>query len=99
MTTPDRGHSPIPGEDRLTVTVMWVGVGIGVVWTLVALVVTLLSPGDSWAAFWIGVLFLAVALIGLAWAVVVRREYLRKVRNGEVIVREPWSGADLLPPG
>ncbi|GCD18605.1 MULTISPECIES: hypothetical protein [Cellulomonas] len=98
MTDHDRGTSPIPGEDRLTLVVMAVMTGIAAVWTVVGLVVAL-AASAGWAVFWVGFLVLVIALLGLGWAVVTRREYLRKVRNGDVIVREPWSGADLLPPG
>jgi uncharacterized membrane protein YfbV (UPF0208 family) len=43
--------------------------------------------------------FLGLSLVGFVVVYLQRRSYVRDVALGRVIVREPWSGADLLPPG
>lgn len=98
MTDIDRGTSPIPGESRLFLVTMVVFTAMSGVWLLIVLMFMLfggLAPDALIAPVLLG----AASAIGWFWARVQRREYLRKVRNGDIIVRERWSGADLLPPG
>jgi hypothetical protein len=98
MTTPDRGTSPLPGENTLTVKVFLAFTAASVV-ALLAYAAAMIWGSATATGFWVLVVLTAVCLGGLAYAMATRARYLAKVRNGDVIERERWSGADLLPPG
>lgn len=98
MTSPDRGTSPLPGESSLTLRVFAVASAIGLV-SLLAYGAAMIWGAASTAGLWVVLCFVAVSLGGLLYAIVTRARHLARVRNGDVIEREPWSGADLLPPG
>ena len=100
MSTPatDRGTSPIPGESSLALVALSVLLGLSAAGLIAVLIAGAFVSGLEPAVI-TAVVFFAVALVGFVVVLVQRRNYLRDVRLGRVIEREPWSGADLLPPG
>lgn len=90
MASPDRGTSPIPGENSLGVNAM-LGLtalsGIGLVASLI------FRAGAATA--WVLILLFAGSLVGLVFQIRTRAHYLERVRTGDVIVREPWTGGDV----
>jgi len=91
MASPDRGTSPIPGENNLGLTIM---LGFTAL-TLVGLAAALIFSAGS-TTVWVLVALLVVSVAGLAYQVWARSKYLARVRNGDFIEREPWTGADNL---
>lgn len=91
MTSPDRGYSPLPGESSLGPTVMLGFTALSAVGLVAAFIFGANSP-----TLWVLGALLAVSVGGLVYYLVARSRHLRRVRNGDVIEREPWTGADNL---
>jgi membrane protein implicated in regulation of membrane protease activity len=89
---PPEGYEPVPGESRLALVVMSVILGIAVA-ALVGVLIA--SPANfGWPLDFV-LLFSVTFLYSLAQ----RRSYLRDRRNGKPLVRRPWRGENLTPPG
>jgi hypothetical protein len=96
-SAPDRGYSPLPGETPLALITLSVLLGISTAALLAALIASAFVAGLGTTVVAAVVCF-TVAAIGFVVVLVQRRNYLRDVAIGRVVEREPWSGAELLPP-
>lgn len=91
MASPDRGTSPIPGESTLGLYVMlFLALTSGIALIAVAI------WGSGGPTLWGLVVLTGISVVGLVFGLIARAHYLARVRNGDVIEREPWSGADIL---
>jgi hypothetical protein len=95
---PPEGYEPIRGEARWPLVLNCVLLGAGVVFTVAALVATLVV-GDTGGLLLAAVAVLVLGIIGVTWSGLSRRAYLRDVRNGTIVVRRPWRGDNLGPTG
>jgi hypothetical protein len=93
---PPEGYEPVPGESRLLLVSCAVLLGFGAVATIVALVASTSVPNLETTVLG-AVSILVVSALGFLYALWQRRDYLRKVRSGEVIERRPWRGENLMP--
>jgi ABC-type proline/glycine betaine transport system permease subunit len=84
---------PIPGESRFDVIVTAVMTAMLTVPLITLLILWIWVPGLGSAVAIIAPLA-ALATFAFLLALRSRREYLRKIRNGTVIVRQPWKGPD-----
>lgn len=75
---------PLPGESRIGLVVTAVFLCIGAVGTVVGIFVPDILIG--------AVVILVISAAGFLYSLGARRNYLRDVRTGKVVVREPWSG-------
>ncbi len=89
---PPQGYEPVPGESRLALVTTAVLLGIAFV---ILIGVLIASPSNAaWPA-----VFVAIAAAGFAFTLLQRRSFLRDRRNGVPLVRRPWRGENLGPPG
>jgi hypothetical protein len=93
----DRGYSPDPGENPLGLYVMLVITALGLV-ALFAVIATMIWGDTPATNLWPAIMVSLVGIGGSAYLIRKRAQWLAKQRNGDVIDREPWTGADLLPP-
>jgi hypothetical protein len=93
----DRDLAPIPGSSPLP----WLANAVAAALALIGLVVVgLISLGrDDLGPTLTGlVVVLVICGIGAAITFVQRRDYLRAVRNGDVIERRKWDASDIDGP-
>ena len=95
---PEPDLEPIPGSSRtglVATSVLLVLAGSSFVSVAIA---SLFTPGLGGAVV-LMLIFTAVSAITFVAALSARRNYLRDVRNGKVVIRRPWTGESLGPPG
>ena len=91
MASPDRGASPIPGENNLALYAM---LGFNVLSGIGLLVAMILDAGAT--TVWVLLGLLVASAVGFLLAARTRATYLARVRNGDIIEREAWTGGDIL---
>jgi len=89
MAPSDSATAPIPGESTLLLNVMLVCAALAGLGLIAALIFDAGAP-LAWAL----AVMLTLSIVGVAVQVRVRARYLARVRNGDVIDREPWSSLD-----
>ncbi len=95
--TDERNLAPVPGDSPWG----WVTMAVLSALALVAfMVVGFISlDREGLGPTLIGlIVILAVSGIGLGYLWLQRQDYLRKVRNGDVIERRKWDGSDVPGP-
>ena len=85
-----RGDARAPGESPFALIVMTVILGIGVLGLGTAAIVQMIAGGAEGILGLAG-FFLAVALAGFLYTLIIRRRHLRDVLYGNVVERERWS--------
>jgi len=93
----DPDLAPIPGRSRLGLVAFAVFLGLSVCGLVATGIASFFNPDLGLTLIGLTVA-VVISAAGFVYALIVRRNYLRDVRNGAIVERRLWSGADLLPP-
>lgn len=93
----DRDLAPVPGSSPLAWVTLAVMSGLALVGLIVVALASLRRDDLGPTAAGLGIV-LAICGLGLGFTWMQRRDYLRKVRNGDVIERRKSDGSDVPGP-
>ena len=90
MASPDRRTDPVPGENNLGLYAM---LGFTVL-SGIGLLAAMIFDAET-TTVWVLLGLLVTSAVGFLFAVRTRATYLARVRNGDIIEREAWTGGDV----